>query len=118
MDKNQILKDAYEMLKYSIPLLAKFPRDQRFLLGDKIQAIIMELLEILIEVYYSPPKHKGSLLRKANILLEKLRYFFRVAYELQYCPNRSFKHTMQQIDNIGRQVGGWIKSLERKSPNR
>jgi hypothetical protein len=38
---------TYDLLKWTIPARQKFPRDQRFLLGDGIEKQTLDILEIL-----------------------------------------------------------------------
>jgi hypothetical protein len=39
---------TYDLLKWAIPTLKKFPRDQRFLVGDRIENHTLDILELLI----------------------------------------------------------------------
>ncbi|MEA3427925.1 MAG: hypothetical protein U9Q84_01625 [Thermodesulfobacteriota bacterium] len=43
---------TYDLLKWSIPTLEKFPKSQRFLLGDRIENHILDVLELLICANY------------------------------------------------------------------
>ena len=106
-----IVNDAYELLKYLIIVLKKMPRDQKFLLGDRIQQQASDVLELLIEAIYTQKQLKKPLLLKVNITLEKLRHFVRLGYELGYYPSTRYQHIAKQIDKIGKQVGGWLKAL-------
>jgi hypothetical protein len=47
---------TYDLLKWSIPTIEKFPRSQRFLLGDRIENNILDILELLIRANYSKDK--------------------------------------------------------------
>jgi hypothetical protein len=47
---NSITK-IYDLLKWTIPHLAKFPRDQRFLLGDRIEVHLLDILELLLSAH-------------------------------------------------------------------
>jgi hypothetical protein len=47
---------TYDLIKWTIPVLQKFPRDQRFLLGDRIERQTLDILELLISVNYSKEK--------------------------------------------------------------
>ena len=47
---------TYDLLKWSIPAIKKFPRDQRFMLGDRIENHILDVLELLISARYSRDK--------------------------------------------------------------
>ena len=65
----------WRFLLWLIPALSRFPRDQKFLLGDRIQATALDVLERLIEATYS--KRREEPLTRVNLGLEKLRYFCR-----------------------------------------
>ena len=47
---------TYDLLKWAIPHLKKFPRDQRFLLGDRIEDHLLDILELLLSANYSKEK--------------------------------------------------------------
>jgi len=109
---NIVLK-AYDLLKHSIPILKKLPREQKFLLGDRIQNKISDLLELLVETYYSPRPQKPALLAKVNITLETLRYYVRLLYELGYYNSTTYGQLAERINELGKMCGGWLKSLQR-----
>ena len=62
----------YDFLLWIIPKLEKFPRSQKFLIADRIETVLLDILDLLIEASYS--KKKSKLLRSANLKLEQLRY--------------------------------------------
>jgi hypothetical protein len=66
-------------LLWLIPTLEKFPRAQRFLLGDRIEVTALDVLERLIEATFS--RERRGLLQQANLGLEKLRHLLRLAFE-------------------------------------
>jgi len=106
-EKETIITKTYDLLKYSIPILAKFPRDQKFLLGDQFQRLLTEILDAFIEAYYS--KSKLPLLVPANMSLEKLRYRIRLSHDFQHISNKQYGILSEKVDEIGRMLGGWIK---------
>lgn len=110
--QNTILVQTYELLKFMIGAMKHFPREQKFLIGDRIQGLISDILEAFIEAYYSPGKEKKPKLMQANIQLEKLRYYIRLCYELGYYTSTKYGLIMEKIQEIGRMNGGWIKSLK------
>ena len=97
------------------PAVEKFPRSQKFLLGDRIQSTALDVLERLIEATYT--KGLRPALLAANLGLEKLRFLFRLATELKYLDLRRYEHAARSVDEIGRLVGGWLKS-DAQSPAR
>lgn len=46
----------YDLLLWMIPKLEKFPRSQKFLLGERIETLMLDILERLIEAAYSRSK--------------------------------------------------------------
>jgi hypothetical protein len=52
------------------------------------------------------------MLAQINIHLEKLRYFFRLGYDLGLFNSTRYHHFAAQINEIGRMCGGWLKSLK------
>ena len=114
MEENSILVKTYELNKLLIQQLRHFPRDQKFLLGDRILQLSGDLLERYIEAYYLPKAEKPPILRSANIQLEKLRYFFRLCFELGFINSTRLKQWNELTLDIGRMTGAWIKSLTPK----
>ena len=88
--------------------MERFPRSQKFLLGDRIQTSALDVLERLIEATYS--KRRGGPLTGANLGLEKLRFLFRLARDLGYLDHRRYEHAARSLDETGRLVGGWRKA--------
>ena len=102
------VEKTYQFLLWLIPTVDKFPRSQKFLLGDRIQGLALDVLEHLIDATYSknPTPHLAS----TNLLLEKLRYLFRLAIDLHHLNLHRYEFAARAIDEIGRLVGGWIKA--------
>lgn len=111
-NKASILNKSYDLLKVISELVKNFPRDQKFVLGDRIYKLSADILELYIEAFYtSTPSGKKVLLKKLNIQLEKLRFFLRLAYEKNLFSSGLYRKLSEQIDELGRMTGGWYKSL-------
>ena len=98
----------YQLLNWLMPTIARFPREQRFLLGDRIQSTALDVLEALIEATYT--RDRRAHLARANLGLEKLRHFFRLAVELKHLDGRRYEHAARALDEIGPLVGAWAKA--------
>jgi hypothetical protein len=80
---DSILMLTYDFLLYLIPQLSKFPRDQKFTLGDRFQNLAHDILDDFVTAYYSRfSNEKIEQLRKANVKLERLRYCIRLSHDL------------------------------------
>ena len=102
------LEAMYRFLLWMVPAIESFPRSQKFMLGDRIQSIALAVLESLIEATYS--RTRDRYLSEANLGLEKLRVLFRLAKDLRHLDLRRYEHAARSLDEVGRMVGGWIKT--------
>ena len=71
-ESDNILTKLQDLLVYLIPQLNKFPRDQKFVLGDRIETKLLDVQEECLRAYYSRDK-RGYLL-EANLQLEVARH--------------------------------------------
>ena len=94
-------------IRWLVPAVEKFPKSQKFLLGDRIQGTALDVLERLIEATYSKPRQAH--LQGANLGIEKLRHLFRIASDLRYLDLNRYEHAARSLDEVGRLVGGWAK---------
>jgi 23S rRNA-intervening sequence protein len=79
---------------------SKFPRSHRFVLGERIERNLYNLLETLIAAKYT--KNRQRLLEDANLSLELLRFQIRLAKDLECLKVESYAFAAKSIDEIGR----------------
>ena len=99
---------CHELLAWLIPLLDAFPRSRRFTLGDRLETGLLRVLEALVEAAYS--RDKRAALATANRTLEVERHLWRLAFELRVIPLKRYEHGARLMDDLGRQIGGWLRS--------
>ena len=102
------LEAMYQFLLWLIPTIDKFPRSQKFVLGDRIEAAALDVLDALIAATYT--RGRDAMLTNANLGLERLRVFMRLSRELRLIDGRRYEHAARGLDDVGRLVGGWIKA--------
>ena len=59
---------------------------------------------------------KKAALTTENLILEKLRFLWRVVHERRFISAQQHQFVCLKLDEIGRMIGGWIKSLESRKP--
>lgn len=104
----QAVQSCHDLLLWIIPQLDKFPRSRRFTLGERIETGLLEVLELLVEAAYT--RNKDASLRRANLKLEVVRHLWRLAHELKVMATRQYEHGARLLDDLGRQIGGWLRS--------
>ena len=107
-----IVLKAYELLKFTLPLINRLPKNQKFTYGDRLQNHLMDLMEQLLEAVYAQPETKRPLLMRVNIRLEKLRFLFRLGFETGLFDSGMYRELSSRADEIGRMCGGWLRSLK------
>jgi hypothetical protein len=100
-----------DLTGWTLDRTATLPRSQRFTFGERVDRLTLDCLELTIEAIYAPPSHKAAPLRRANLNLEKLRVFWRLIHERRWISAQQLLFVAQRLDEIGRMIGGWIKSL-------
>jgi hypothetical protein len=78
-----VITKTYDLILWSCNHTSKFPRNHRFVLGERIERNLYTLLETLIRAKYT--KQGQRVLEDANLTLEILRFQMRLAKDLQ-CP--------------------------------
>jgi len=102
------LEKMYQFLLWLMPTVEKFPRSHKFSLGERIQNAALDILEGLVEASYR--RDRQALLVQVNMKLEKLRILLRLATDLHCMDMRRYEFSARALDEIGRMVGGWIKT--------
>ena len=102
------LEAHYRFLLWLVPAVERFPRRQKFLLGDRIQTAALDVLESLIEATWT--RRRSALLARANMGIEKMRFLFRLAHDLRYLDARRYEHAARSLDDTGRRIGAWKKA--------
>ena len=105
-----VLEQTYQFMLWLVPTVEKFPRSQKFLLGDRIQTTAHDVLDGLIEATYT--RSRAPLLADVNMALEKLRFLFRLSMDLRCLDKRRYEFAARTLDEIGRQVGGWMRASQ------
>jgi hypothetical protein len=83
--------------------------------GCLLESGLVDVLELLVEAVYTRNKEKP--LRRANLGLEVVRHLWRLAYELKAVAIRQYEHGAKLMDELGRQIGGWLRSTGQSQPN-
>ncbi len=109
MKESPIFTRTYDLLQWLIPLTVKFPRQQRFLLAEALQRTALGFQERLIEA--AKARDARPLLQQADVDLTKLRFYLRLCKDLQFISIKQYGHAARMVNEVGRLLGGWIKSV-------
>ncbi|MDP1629329.1 MAG: diversity-generating retroelement protein Avd [bacterium] len=105
-----IFHKTYELVLWLYPAVNKFPKSQRFVLGQRIEQKILRFLELVIEANYA--RDKKEYLARAGIELDVLRILIRLTKDLNFLSVRQYEFVSDYLNEIGKMLGGWIKSAK------
>ena len=89
------------------------PRDQKFVLGDRLQAALYQLLEGLIVARYEP--NRLPILQRLNAKLDIIRFLTRLCRDFKLLSLQRYEFVSKAVTEIGQQLGNWIKQQKRKA---
>ena len=90
--------------------LANFPKKERHLLCADIRACIASIQRHTITAWKK--YHKKTTLQELDIEVEVLRYLIRKSLLLKYITPKRYETWASHLNETGRMVGGWIKSVQ------
>lgn len=108
MNSCPALSETYDFILWLKKVIARFPKNERYGLGLRLENKALDLLDNLIRAGYS--RNKVNFLREANFLLEQIRFLLRLCKDCGHLSLRRYEYSSKCVLEIGRQVGGWIKS--------
>lgn len=90
-------------------LIFKFPKHERYTLGEKTENAILESIEIFVYVNQISKYEKEKILLKANSKIELLKILFRMILNCKIIENREYLEIENRLQEIGKMTQGWIK---------
>ena len=92
------------------------PKKERYGLGEKIDNLFVQLLELLFTAGYETKENKLPKLGDAIKKIDLLKFFLRIAWEIKALDNKKYLALSEGVQELGRMVGGWKKGLLTKLP--
>ena len=116
MEELPIIQKTYDLIKWYVPILNRLPKVHKFTLGDRMINRLYNLLDNLIIARYA--KEKLTKLESVNTQLDILRYQTRLLLDFHLIAARRYEYAIKLIDEIGIELGGWIKQQSKLKQSR
>lgn len=104
-----VVQKTYEFILWLVKKVENFPRSYRFTVGDRLSVAGLDLLTTLVEAAYA--RKKEALLESAGQKVNAIRYLLRLAKDLHLMSIESYGFSAGNLDEIGKMVGGWRRSM-------
>ena len=105
----EIFKEMYEFMLWLYPTVKKFPKSEKYVMGERIETTALNVMEGIIAS--NCQFEKKQTLKKTSVELEKLRIFMRLAKDLKLMSFRKYEIASKMINEIGKMLGGLIKKF-------
>lgn len=105
-----IFKKTYELYKKFYSFRADIARHARYTIWQRCEDIILDILEGILSASQTSKLEKLPILEKVSIKLNFARVFLRLLKDVKTIDNKKYIALEMTIDEIGRMLGGWIKS--------
>ena len=107
-----IVRSVYIAYAFWNEVLNKFPKTQRYQLGTTCSEYLLEILELtLAAAQTTEAKEKVVSLKQASVKLDTLKLLIRLSKNCICISNTSYLQMESQLQEIGKMLGGWSKSL-------
>lgn len=105
-----LFQKTYDLILEVHPVIVnKFPKNQRFVLGQKIENTLIAILELAITINLSKPT--VNYFRRLDIEIQKLKIFIRLAKDLRFINIKKYEYLEKKVIEIGKMTGCWKKTL-------
>lgn len=111
MEEIPIITRTYETYKAVVDIVEHLEKRYRYSLGGSLEKSVLELLEDLIMAKNAPKPNKPLYLIRAGSRQEVAILKLRLILELKIVNETKVFQTQKKLVEIGRMLGGWLKSL-------
>jgi len=105
-----ILKRSYDLYRTFHDYRKAVSKQDRFTIYNRSENLIIDVVELFLEAGYTKSCNKTAVLEKASVKLNVLRFLIRLMKESHVLDTKKYAALQTIIDEIGRMLGGWIRS--------
>jgi hypothetical protein len=105
-----------DMAKYLYVALRSYPKSEKFTIAADTRHSLMLVGRHIYRANNVPKAEKRKAIEQADIALVDLKLLIRLGMILEFMPLKKYEIASAQAVEIGRMLGGWLKSTTDKSP--
>ena len=111
-----IIKKIYELYKLLHLYRQQIAKADRHSLWQRAENSCLELLELILSASQQTKQAKLPNLEAASAKLSVLRVLIRLAKDTKAIDTKKYLALQTLIDEIGRMLGGWLRSVKPDPP--
>jgi hypothetical protein len=106
-----IFKKTYDLYKTFYGYRNLIPKKDRYTIYQRCDSLLLDVLENILAASKLQKEGKSTPLENASVKLNLLRVFVRLMKETKAIDGKKYLALETSIDEIGRMLGGWIRSV-------
>ncbi len=107
-----LFQKTYNAYREFYECLKNFPKGDRYAIGQRTEQVFLALLSDIIRASKAPRLQKGVAVGNAQISVGILRVCIRLSKDVRALNLKQYISLEEKVDEIGRMLGGWKRSLE------
>ena len=107
--QSPIFSKTYDFILWLLNHTENFPKSERFRMAKRLEDSTFEFHTLLVRAARS--RRTRDLLFSADLELDRLRLFMRLALARKLTTKDQYHHAAGLLVEIGKLLGGWQKSL-------
>lgn len=113
-----VLHKLNESYKLWHGFLTHLPRLSRYTIGAKIDTLFTDTIELILLASYAARDQKLTVLQKANVKFDALKFFLELAWEMKLLENKHYALLSPPLVEVGKMLGKWTAFLKNETPAR
>jgi hypothetical protein len=109
-----IFKRSYDLYKEFYGFRLSVPKQDRYTLWQKCENLLIDILEGILLASQQSKSEKLPTLEKASVKLNFMRVCVRLLKDVKAIDDKKYVLIEANLDEIGRMLGGWIKSTKER----
>src|SRR3989338_1516746 len=107
-----IFKKSYDLYKTFHEYHRLIPKKDRFTTFERSENVLLDVISGIFRASGQSRKEKIPTLEQVSLYLNLFRVFIRLMKDTKWLDNKKYTIVQGEVDEIGRMLGGWIRSLK------
>lgn len=107
----KIFQKVYDLILWSYPMISRFPKNERFVLGQRMEKLLMDILINVLVINKERGDEKQKQMKGLSYNLDELMIMWRLSKDLKFVSIKRYGLMVEKINEIGKMITGWQKAL-------
>lgn len=106
-----IIRKMEKYIEYMLTILIKLPRTEKFSIGTEIKTSMYEMLKYILLASKIDKRNRLEVYNVVDTHIYYQRICIRIMYNNKWIDMKKYRYSNELLDEIGKMLGGLIKSL-------